>query len=222
MSISIKNVSFRYPIGPVEKGPTVVTDLTLEVAPGSRYMLVGGNGAGKSTILALLGGLHFIRPADSILVCGREAFTDRTLNGIRVLMAPNWAHRKMSFVGASVPYSGDFPVSEMSTEWQTMYPERAAKLVKVLGIDLSWRLAKVSDGQRRRIQLFLNLIRPFEVLLLDEVLSVLDVLVRQDFLDYLKEETEQRGCTVMYATHVFDGLEDWATDIRKTTNGLLC
>jgi CCR4-NOT complex subunit CAF16 len=55
------------------------------------------------------------------------------------------------------------------------------------------------------VQLVMGLINPWELLLLDEVTVDLDVLVRADFLDFLKEETESRGATIIYATHIFDG-----------------
>jgi CCR4-NOT complex subunit CAF16 len=51
-------------------------------------------------------------------------------------------------------------------------------------------------------------------LLLDEVTTALDVVVRQDLLRYLQKETETRGATVVYATHIFDGLDEWPTHIH--------
>ena len=52
---------------------------------------------------------------------------------------------------------------------------------------------QISDGQRRRVQIFLGLIRPFKILLMDEVTVSLDVVVRQDLLRWLRKESEQRG-----------------------------
>jgi CCR4-NOT complex subunit CAF16 len=77
---------------------------------------------------------------------------------------------------------------------------------------------QVSDGQRRRVQIFLGLIRPFKVLLLDEVTVSLDVVVRQDLLRWLKRESEERGATILYATHIFDGLDDWPTHMHYLCN----
>ena len=62
-----------------------------------------------------------------------------------------------------------------------------------LGIDPKWRMHQISDGQRRRVQIFLGLIRPFKILLMDEVTVSLDVVVRQDLLRWLRRESEQRG-----------------------------
>jgi len=77
----------------------------------------------------------------------------------------------------------------------------------------------VSDGQRRRVQCMLGLLRPFEVLLLDEITTDLDVVTRGDLLNFLREETISRGVTVVYTTHIFDGLSGWATDIVYLAGG---
>merc|ERR1712054_247418 len=98
-------------------------------------------------------------------------------------------------------------------------PERLQKLLQVLDINLEWRMHKVSDGQRRRVQILLALLKPFEVLLLDEVTVDLDVVARADLLDFLKLETETRGATIVYATHIFDGLDEWATHLAYMTGG---
>merc|ERR1712166_646606 len=46
-----------------------------------------------------------------------------------------------------------------------------------------------------------------------------DVVSRSDLLNYLKEETETRGATILYATHIFDGLDNWATPLAHVQNG---
>ncbi|KAF2576760.1 hypothetical protein F2Q70_00006887 [Brassica cretica] len=92
---------------------------------------------------------------------------------------------------------------------------------RVLDIDISWRLHKVSDGQRRRVQICMGLLKPFKVLLLDEITVDLDVLARADLLAFLRKECQERGATIIYATHIFDGLEDWPTHIVYVANGKL-
>ncbi len=69
---------------------------------------------------------------------------------------------------------------------------------------------KVSDGERRRVQILLGLLEPFQLLLLDEVTVDLDVLVRRKLLEFLKQDTAPvsggKPGTIIYATHIFDGL----------------
>lgn len=93
------------------------------------------------------------------------------------------------------------------------YHERRDELVRILDIDLAWRMHAVSDGERRRVQLAMGLIRPWTILLLDEITVDLDLLSRSNFLNFLKRETETRPCTIVYATHILDNLATWPTHL---------
>lgn len=103
-------------------------------------------------------------------------------------------------------YQADIGVHEMCRDLQLEFPERSEYLFGLLGVDPNWRMHQVSDGQRRRVQLLLGLIRPYELLVLDEITADLDVVMRQDLLEFLKQETETRKATIVYCTHIFDGL----------------
>lgn len=93
------------------------------------------------------------------------------------------------------------------------YPERRDELIDILDIDLNWRMHAVSDGERRRVQLAMGLLRPWQILLLDEITVDLDLLSRYNFLSFLKRETETRECTIVYATHILDNLASWPTHL---------
>ena len=93
------------------------------------------------------------------------------------------------------------------------YSDRRDELVRILDIDLAWRMHAVSDGERRRVQLAMGLLRPWRVLLLDEITVDLDLLSRSNFLEFLKKETEARPCTIVYATHILDHLAQWPTHL---------
>lgn len=80
-------------------------------------------------------------------------------------------------------------------------------------VDLNWHMHAVSDGERRRVQIVSGLMAPWEVLLLDEVTVDLDVLVRSRLLNFLVEECETRGASILYATHIFDGLDTFPTHL---------
>lgn len=47
----------------------------------------------------------------------------------------------------------------------------------------------------------------------------LDVLARRDLLNYLKHECVERGCTILYCTHIFDGMDDWPTETVFMSEG---
>ncbi|CAN6684554.1 unnamed protein product [Malus baccata var. baccata] len=120
-----------------------------------------------------------------------------------------------------LPLQGDFSAEHMIFGVEGTDPVRRDKLIELLDIDLRWRMHKVSDGQRRRVQICMGLLHPFKVLLLDEVTVDLDVVARMDLLDFFKEECEQRGATIVYATHIFDGLETWTTHLAYIQDGEL-
>jgi CCR4-NOT complex subunit CAF16 len=99
------------------------------------------------------------------------------------------------------------------------YSNRRDELVSILDIDTSWRMHAVSDGERRRVQLAMGLLRPWTILLLDEITVDLDLLSRSNFLQFLKKETETRACTIVYATHILDNLAAWPTHLVHMSLG---
>merc|ERR1712232_764698 len=88
---------------------------------------------------------------------------------------------------------------------------RVQELIDIMQINLSWRINAISDGQRRRCQLLETLAEEKKVYVLDEITTDLDLYAREGLLDFLKRETEDKGATVFYATHIFDSLADWGT-----------
>jgi CCR4-NOT complex subunit CAF16 len=196
----------------------VLRDVSLSVSPGQRVLVVGGNGAGKSTLLSILAGKH-LTADDSALIFGRDAFRDTMLNTLRTFVSADWGQRAVAFASHAMAYSADMAVDEMMVKLQAEHPERRQKLLRVLRIDPKWRLHRLSDGQRRRVQLFLALLRPSQLIVLDEVLGMLDIISRENVLAFLKEETETRQATVLLATHIFDGTDVWASHVLYVRRG---
>ena len=93
-------------------------------------------------------------------------------------------------------------------------PARRNKLIEVLDVNPAWRMHTVSDGQRRRVQICLGLLKPFDVLLLDEITVDLDVLGRADLMTFLKQECEQRGATIIYVSMQLLGVTSCCSDGR--------
>ncbi|EEY54766.1 ATP-binding Cassette (ABC) Superfamily [Phytophthora infestans T30-4] len=202
----------------MEDDDRVLRDVNLTLQSGQRLLVVGGNGAGKSTLLSILAGKH-LTADDTALIFGRDSFRDTTLNALRTFVSADWGQRSVAFATHAMAYSADMAVEEMMTKLQSEHPERRQKLLKVLRIDPKWRLHRLSDGQRRRVQLFLALLRPSQLIVLDEVLGMLDIISRENVLAFLKEETETRQATVLLATHIFDGTDVWASHVLYIRRG---
>ncbi len=58
---------------------------------------------------------------------------------------------------------GDIPASQMINSLPGVDPARRARVMQVLDIDPEWRMHRVSDGQRRRVQICMGLLKPPEV-----------------------------------------------------------
>ena len=170
--------------------------------------------------LARAVGRHIHRE-DAVSVLGKQAFYDHSLNHARAYLACDWGRRTVAFTGHGCALQADIAVRDMMLDQQTEFEPRRNELAELLGVDLDWRMHQLSDGQRRRVQIMLQLLRPSKMLLLDEITTDLDLITRQDFLAYLKKQSETQGVTIVYATHIFDGLDDWATHIAYIADGTL-
>jgi len=202
--IEVANLDFRWETGK----PFVLKDLCMKIKKGTRTLLIGANGAGKSSLLRILAGKHFHSPS-KVRMLGRPAFHDTSLQLDVAYLGERWGYETMA----------DVSVKNLTDALENCTPERVAQLMNALEIEEDWRIFRLSDGQRRRVQLMLGLARESKILLLDEVTTDLDLVARRNLLTFLREECEQRGVTIVYATHILDGLEDWATHLVYLTEG---
>lgn len=202
--IKVSSLTYRFP-----DGSTGLSDVSLDLPAGSRTLLIGSNGAGKTTLLRLLSGKR-MSPSGAVNIGGVDPFASG-LEGVTYL-GLEWVLNPIVRTDIAVPVLLD-------SVGGTAFPERRDELVRVLDIDLRWRMHTVSDGERRRVQLAMGLIRPWEVLLLDEITVDLDLLSRSNFLEWLRGETERRGATVVYATHILDNLVGWPTHLVHMAQG---
>ena len=222
--VNVNNLDWSYPGidgSPIVGSEPLIKGMDLKLKPGSCCLLLGANGAGKTTLLKILGGKHMV-PKDKVLIHGREAFYDTSLttSGQLSYIGGNW-QRDVAFAGYGVTLAGDFPAKKMLDSIPNVDPARKKRIIEVLDINPEWRMHQVSDGQRRRVQLAYGLMVPYSVLLLDEITVDLDVLGRADLMGFLRQECEERQVTIVYATHIFDGLEQFATHVAFVAGGQL-
>ncbi|KAK3244132.1 hypothetical protein CYMTET_46245 [Cymbomonas tetramitiformis] len=222
--VVVDNLTFTYPAidgRPLPGVPPMVKDMNLKMYPGQCSLLLGANGAGKTTLLKILGGKHMI-PQAAVKVMGEPPFhsTGLTMSGDLAYIGGSW-QRDVAFAGYNVPLQGDFSAEKMIHGIQGTDAARRDEIMEMLDINPNWRMNQVSDGQRRRVQLCVGLLKPYKVLLLDEITVDLDVLGRADLLTWLQKDAKTRGACILYATHIFDGLEGWAESIAFVSRGKL-
>ena len=165
-------MAFGYPAA---AGP-VLSDLTLDLAPGQTLVLAGATGSGKTTLLQLVPRLADVS-AGSIRLDGTD-IRDLPLDVLRGTVA--CAFEEATLLSASVRENVTFGAPGASGE------EIAAALAAAqadFAYDLPWGLAtrigergmSLSGGQRQRIALARAILARPAVLLLDDPLSAVDV-----------------------------------------------
>jgi putative ABC transport system ATP-binding protein len=175
--------------------------VTLDVAAGSAVALSGPSGSGKSTLLHLVGALD--RPdAGTVTVGGRElgALSRRELAAHRrrvgfVFQAFNLlpALTVIDNVMAPVlPYRVDFDKEA-----------RARELLAAVGLEgrETSLPSRLSGGQQQRVAIARALINAPPIVLADEPTGNLDSRTGAGIVDLLLELREQRGMTILLATH---------------------
>lgn len=206
MSISAENVSFSYKPSdgvvatdsswPSASGSIVSKELPLHnvsfsLPRQSRTLLIGANGAGKTTLLKILAGKKLLKNG-SVRLNERDPF-EQFVAGVVYLGS--------EFVTNPIVRM-DIKVSELiQSVGGDQFPTRRDALIDILDIDLNWRMHAVSDGQCRRVQLCMGLLKPWTFLFLDEVTTDLDILARSRFMSFLIDECESRDASVVIPLH---------------------
>jgi ABC-2 type transport system ATP-binding protein len=175
-----------------------LADCSFTLPAGRVIALVGPNGAGKSTLLSLAAGL--IRPsAGSVAVHGTP---------VRGRMHPD-----VAYLAQNRPLYPDFTVHEviravagMNERWSQSRVEEVLDMLA--GVDRSAKVRTLSAGARTQVSIALALGRLPKVLLLDEPLSDLDPLARDETLRIVMTEVADRGTTVLMSSHLLSDLSE--------------
>lgn len=174
----------------------VLDGLSLSVASGEIYALLGGNGAGKSTTLSAL--LGFVRvDGGSVRVGGIDAAAD-----------PDAARRRIAYLPENVALyehlsaveNADYLLALSGTprDRPTIVEALAAAGLQERAFDQ--RLGGFSKGMRQKVAIAVALLREVPVLLLDEPTSGLDPRATADF-NALLHAVRARGTAVLMVTH---------------------
>ena len=204
--IQIRDLDFNY------NKKVIFEKLNLSFEESKRYVICGLNGTGKSTLLKIIGG-KTLCPFDSVSVLDCDPFRNTSSNINIAYLNNDWGTKTVAFTGYNMLIQSDIKVKDMMKNLKLTYPERNEELIRVLSINEEWNMNSISEGQRKRVQLYLGLIQPFKICLLDEITTNLDILVKHSFMQYLKKESVEQKASILYVTHIFDGLEEWCTDI---------
>lgn len=191
ISIDIDNVVRNY-------GPVAAVDrVSLSIAAGEFFTLLGSSGCGKSTLLKLIGG--FDTPTS-----GRIAFDGKDMGGIPANRRPvNTVFQGLGLfphmtVAQNVGYG--LRLKGMSGAKLDAKVNEALDLVELSGFGPR-DVNLLSGGQRQRVALARALVMEPGILLLDEPLTGLDERLRQQMRDEFGRLHKRTGATFVLVTH---------------------
>ena len=174
-----------------------VDDVTLDVAPGEFVSLLGPSGCGKSTLLRTVAGL--VEPDGGQVILAGEDITRVAVHRRNLgLVFQSYA----LFPHMTVFENVAFGLRRRGVGAAELGPrvERMLELVR-LGPLGARHPRELSGGQQQRVALARALVLEPRVLLLDEPLSNLDALLRDEMRVELKRLQERLGTTMIFVTH---------------------
>ncbi|NLL37628.1 MAG: ABC transporter ATP-binding protein [Fretibacterium sp.] len=176
---------------------TAVDNVSFELLPGELVTLLGPSGCGKTTVLRMLSG--FEQPSSGRILIGGTDVTQVPANKRDTAMVfQSYGLFPHMNVFDNVAYGlklRKLPHAEVE--------EKVLRFLDMVGLkDLAKRPpSRLSGGQQQRVALARSLIVEPSVLLLDEPLSNLDALLREQMRVEIRRLQKSLGITAMYVTH---------------------
>ncbi len=176
-------------------------DLTIE--DGQFYGLLGPNGAGKTTTIHILSGL-VLKNQGITKIYGKDTVKDY-----------RFTRSQLGIAHQELPIDWFFPIEKLLYFHAGYYgitkhkaKPRVEELLDRLGLQekRSSRLRQLSGGMKRRYQLAKALVHDPKIIILDEPTAGVDVELRHELWDYLRE-LHQNGKTILLTTHYIEEAE---------------
>jgi ATP-binding cassette, subfamily B, multidrug efflux pump len=194
---SIRGLTFTHAAAPAP----VLRDITLDIPAGTAIAIVGPTGAGKSTLIQLLGRL-LDPPAGSVFLDGRDV-RELDLGALRrsIAMVPQETFLFSDTIRANIAYS-----EPNATEEDVHAAAEAAQVKDAIlgfphGFDevIGERGITLSGGQKQRVAIARALIHAAPTLILDDCLSAVDTDTEERILGHL--ERLMAGRTTVIIAH---------------------
>ncbi len=191
MSIVLEHLTKRY------GGHPVVNDVSLEIADGEFFVLLGSSGSGKTTVLNMVAGLSGVDQG-RILLHGRDV-TDLPTQERRVgFVFQSYALFQHMSVADNIEFG--MTLRKMPAAERRRWRDELLELVGLVG--LGKRMPRqLSGGQQQRVALARALAIKPDVLLLDEPLGALDAKIRIELRRALRRIQRELNVTTILVTH---------------------
>ena len=207
-SLEFKNVSFSYDVKEVLK------NISFSIKEASFFVLLGLNGAGKSTIFSLTTRLLKLQKGEIYINNFPIKDYSNALKDIGIIFQEPTLDLDLT-VEQNLYYYGALKGLDFKETLKSIEDE----IIKLeLQNVLNTQVRKLNGGHRRRVEILRALINKPKLLLLDEATVGLDLKSRFDILSYVKELVKTKNISVLWITHLFDEIDE-NDDISIIKNG---
>jgi ATP-binding cassette subfamily B protein len=197
-SILFQNVTFTYP----HTGICALNNLSFEVKPGEKIMILGKTGSGKSTIAQLL--LRFYDPDKGNIFIGNTNIREAYLPALRNYIS--YVPQDIFLFSDTVSNNIRFGLRNQSKDVDVRkYAEYAAINNEILSLDKGYetmvgeRGVTLSGGQKQRVSIARALLKESAVMLFDDCLSAVDAKTEHKIVDNLNTFLQNK--TTIIITH---------------------
>ena len=203
-AVVVEDVTKRY--GSV----VALAGVSLRIEDGEVFALLGPNGAGKTTLVEILEG-HRMRSSGNVRVLGFDparggrAFRDR-----------------IGIVLQEAGLDAELSVTETVSYYASLYarPRAVAEAIAIVGLEqkAGARVATLSGGQRRRLELALGIVGEPDLIFLDEPTTGFDPSARRQAWELVRG-LRTFGKTIVLTTHYMDEAQALADRIAVIAKG---
>ena len=199
IEVSSLSKSFTTPGGVIE----VLRGVNLKICSGERIAVVGTSGAGKTTLMHILGGLD--HPTN-----GEVLFEGNSLFALRGADLDAFRNRTVGFVFQFHQLLPEFTALEnvmmpllIGGISRSIAVQRATEILTEVGLDkrLTHKPGALSGGEQQRVAIARALIREPRLLLADEPTGNLDSHISDEIMQLLNRMHQSRGLTMVIVTH---------------------
>lgn len=190
-----------------------LNNISMVVPKGSVFGIIGENGAGKTTLINLILNQKK-REKGEIYILGM----DNILNEIKI-------KNKIGFVIDECCFHSCFTSEDVNKIMKSIYEDWDEILfhsyIKNFHIERNKKISEYSKGMKSKMMLSVALSHNPSLLILDEITSGLDPVVRDDILQILKDFVSDGQKSVLFSTHITSDLEKIADNVAFLHKGKL-
>jgi len=184
-----------------------INNIDLSISPGRVVGLCGPNGSGKSTLMQIAAGL--VSPTGGeITICGLAVG-----KGTRALV---------SYMPDSPNIYGKMTVQDTLSFYEEFFldfrRDKARSLITRFGLSMGTKTSNMSKGEVEKLQLALTLSRNAKLYLLDEPMSGIDKVARNEIIALIIDHCHD-GASMLISTHIIGEMERVFEDVVFLNEG---